>query len=1063
MNNINKKLQASYALDVRALAHMEYLVGISKVQPTDQLLSKSTNVFWFNYKNQRIALNNNSSSNYMIIKDTVLGKIGDYVKTFSLKKFGSCNINKESLGKIAFVLFHTSYNSGNLLDFINNDILGPQYFSEHSIMIEYIIRNLVKAICRVGDLTELYILNQEFKPNDNIIKALNSDNYMSEIGELPIIDVIYQNNKIVDFNKFEPEQRSRLIQYIKSLFTNLLAIELKDDAIYDYFLNKLMYTCDPKKCTFIREDDDVMGDLFIGYKMKQLNTIINIDGYCFSVSYLASAIIGTRGNITPVLKGASLSKDSKELIVRILSNYYALNPKDFSEILASLKSYNETELNILTKHQLIESNLSKTRKDFDYCRRFFSYMIEDFGVELSTVGVTDLYVNTNGLIVDLIGFVGYVCLSDNITAQANSIVQFDCAQHCISKLLEFLKKFENLKDFKVNKDSLDQIVTDIPSTCIHGIGKRLLSFYIGLFHIIDNIVKEQEYNKLVYVPPDYDISEEEYRDLVYELLEPANFLYRYVDKDQVPYYYTCVSDEFDPDFHPNGKRYHCMEFDKEGVIGQWVGQGTSIHCFSSTQPTTVNDFFGRRDVKETMTFEQLTNLQGFTRFKTNSKNILFIAELLQKDRKQVFNALLEHTNNVMEINKSVNSKNSKNAIDDTITEPLLYRNLIKINNKNNNSKTGKYRSFDMLYESHYLLENNELIVKNAYANRGDFKEDSQKVQLLARIFKRIGPKNVNIANPLTVENDLKSAFHSLDNAASTVLSSSSLGTFNIFHNMKINMKGTELTYGNIPAIMMFKNNEPKNEFNNLITNIMQFITPINVPTYLKKIVDIKKKITEKENIITINLLENEIKSRVIILSHVSHGFLIYFLQSPSENYDNLQGNVPLVKEFKIPSHGQKLADFCSNYYNCVFYAWLCIVNLQYQDDLISTQSFHIDNIVREYQLLIKFWNSNEKQSASNVKYPAFTGTSSIYAESLAFMNENYAYYKELKLEKGDNQESIPSRVNFVLKAAVANSLNTYMLLYNQFKTAVNENIFNESDLKIEDSNVDLKKVLDQIF
>lgn len=1102
-----------------------------EIDDPGKLIKKEAGIYYFDYifdhtgKPVPVALTHTGKRKYATIKDSVLGMIQR--RMCSLNKLKSCpSVSKEFLGIIAFLLYHCRLQQPEP-ESINNILEALEYnnvliLKENEEAIETILTT-ISNISGVDDLSVLYTLSigsngrqgitVPEKTIENILKGENA------IKRLLISDLVLKAPGVAinysrDFQESDPNHK-QAIQKLFSYLTNQFKFsELRKAdnvninananinvssvpfAIQCKFISNVMSQCDPFKCTHVREDDIVLGTPFIEYTMDQINSLINIHGHCYSVQYLANLIMGTRGRIETFIKGVLINENIIKDIVDMIANYYAVakitntNVRNVLEDIESptqfftgleiqtLKDGLKSKLNITERKSKVEGqNIINLVPEFKFLKIFFNYMLMNFQTDVAASGMKEIYINSNGLILDLIGYTGYVCLSDHIEAQVDSTVEFPCAQHCLTKLQNFVSNLNGLDTFTANGDSFAQIMNDIPITCIHGIGMRMTSFYIACFNqvgkMLRNGMSSEVKSRLMFTPSDYTLDDAEYEEMISELLTPANFVLQTTDETGV-YYSKAITYEFNPDYHPLAKMYLLDECKHDGTASQWFASCSLTSCFKTNQPKRLRDFFQVASIKPL--FKPVNGIpatsKSVIRIAKHLNRIMFIAENLQKDRKQIFDQLLQHTKDVSELISFVrNRSNIDERLFNYISEPTLFRNIVTIvkpsKGTNGNKNKKFYRTFDTVMGQWSKSDTSDkFIVKNAYSEinsgmDGDgITEQAMNMRLVAKVIKPLKMKSLYRPESGTTHDvqkiiqAAKDIYFSLNSAITTVLKVSHHTDLNVFGTLKVKVGDVILSKQNMTGIQTFKRNNGSDHVMLLIADTIQNINASNACAYCIKLYEASR--NTKNNALFV------LYTRVIRRMMNVYAMSKYFINTYEQGY-----GVNFNLRYPQPT-GNDITDVIAIYYYWVYYAWMKIINPEFDERIISTQQFHIDNVIEDFIPLQKLWNSAQPKK-SNAKYSVLSDSSDcsasiVYNNTLDFLNSTYSYYNQQPLQINDNQEAVPRRIDYTLKSNAANAIESMLIIYeSSFIGALNSTEQGSMILNREDLDEILENNNTQIF
>lgn len=1083
-------------------------------------------LLYFVYENDKISLNHFlAGKEFLALKDTYLGKIQ---KMMSSKDYPeSKRVNKEYVGIVAFLLRHTVKNVNskltNLLEVIKSDVTPD----DSKPYIQAIFNAVYIASTRSDDflakLKDLEIFNDQDDADENTISAIEADGAYEHVNkgvgktqsgqkdliieDLLIKDVLYPTVKSKSpfrftkkiWNSTENTKSAKLKKFLKENFKHIKGLSV--DSMNNY--NELLAGCNPNYCTLVREDDDVLGTPFVAYTMRQMNQIFNIQNHCFSIPYLTTALFGTRGRLEPVLKGATLDEYSTVRLAEYMSNYYTINVAEIeNDIDPIIQHFTVNEKNILKDNHTILfgpsnvepfvlSTLLKTSNSvvndqvhakqtstdiFNKLNAFFLFMLKDFDQQVALQGIKEIYIATNGLILDVIGLLGYICLSDNVNGGEN-ITNFLSAGPALQDFLTFMTDmqkdvpaFQELHAFKANGDSLGQIIKDIPSTCIHGIGFRMLAFYLGCFSRLKNLFKNEKdviLEKLVFVPKDYgDLSNEEKEELVVDLLKDPPF-FKIVNRNDSRlkgvYYYTAVHKEFDGSSVPNAKTYSVMKVKQDGTCGDWSGRVEYRY----------DKLGGKRLDLETimLTPKFKPNIFDYdgtfsSQFMNKNMNILNIAEIFQDQRVNTFKQLLEHTKNVIDLI----AYNRKGLEMKYISEPILYKNIAQIHIKDNKEITTlEARPIDMVSKLAYLKDtenaSGKKIEMRNTIKQVDIMQQALKYRLIDKIlhppeykFLYYNKKQTSDSNVYIVE--LRKMHTSLENAYRTFHKSSTGTDYLIFNGLEVDLsyfdieqnliKGT--TGMNVFFSLKRRETVQKHNYKEtlfLIIDTIQNINILNFGTYLFKLYDHIEEVDDEHIQGVLEKLKNEITLRALTMS------IAY--------YEFLYNSTLNLTEYKgiFADEGTAIFVFYSTYMKIMHH-----INPECNQLFPATQHLHIDYVENDYLVLEPLVNvvnkartrSNTNEEKSNTSL--LDGDNVLRTVYNAIPNSK-PLLPQYELDSTVNpQEAIPTKLRLLQQAIVAEKVSVKILQYEMYKQAFND-IYskNNEQFKLNNNNIPLPEKL----
>lgn len=422
-----------------------------------------------------------------------------------LKSSTDRRIVKSELCALVFILQNLKNNNSNLYNYAFNP-LNRENFSNIKIFLydlyyeTFLNRNLVNLLRR-KNLLQIQI-DQD---TENKIVELKKNILNKNFKEIYIKDIFYIKNAFNDniptiFHLLlKNELDDKEINIINNIYDYLIELDYfvpnNDFNIRKNNLKNFLKDLNTNQCTIVIEDDNVLGDKFIDYTFDKILSYKIFDGYCFKAEYLLNMIIGLRGNLN--LKGLILTENIKYDIIDLCNiNYKNKSLVDFNELLATYKPY-EIELlennNILKNNKLTSENLLP----------FLKFMLFEYQSILEEKYVEDIAFSTSNTLFDLIGLMGYILISDDISVFDNDGTNFHISQYCIGEFLNFLEYtktvtlengqnlFELINKLTFNNDNLGSIIKDMETTCIHGIGNRFLKFYLYTYEVSQRYVEKK--------------------------------------------------------------------------------------------------------------------------------------------------------------------------------------------------------------------------------------------------------------------------------------------------------------------------------------------------------------------------------------------------------------------------------------------------------------------------------------------------------------------------------------------------------------------------------------------
>ena len=235
-----------------------------------------------------------------------------------------------------------------------------------------------------------------------------------------------------------------------SRISQIYDINIKDYPwVLKYFYENLV---DTGKCL---NDTDILSQEEIKDISKE--KIIHIwNRHCFDIDYLVEYLISSNNlNRDPSKQTDELWKDDTERLNII--NHPGLD-KEIK------KRYNEMLKKVKKEEEKFIENLTSDEDKINF--------------------------------LNMIALVGTICLNDEAFSFSDNEkgLEFIKAQKAIEKFLSVLNERQDKQiwfNLKIYGNSLQEIVKIIKDTCIHGIGRMLLEYYISVYYLITNTYKQK--------------------------------------------------------------------------------------------------------------------------------------------------------------------------------------------------------------------------------------------------------------------------------------------------------------------------------------------------------------------------------------------------------------------------------------------------------------------------------------------------------------------------------------------------------------------------------------------
>lgn len=436
------------------------------------------------------------------------------------------------------------------------------------------------------------VINDDKKENE-LISQLEADyKLLNKMSIKQFFQTVY--TRLASLN-------NGLLKYLYQHVQDNLATA-ENEPIHEKPIDQIEYIRDKLKvldtaaCVHIHDDDDVLGRPFTEYTMDDIGLFININkGYCFAFTYLGTNIMGSRGNIGIRALG-TIPPNDRLASIKGLGRYYSkVSPlaNQQADLFDTASAYKGSERNVLVKW-LQTNNLSAYFQDPNLgpgpfkltkplerkeLERFFTFMIEDYADMLMLDNMQLILKLSCGTIFDLIGFLGWICYSDDTSVVDNTSGKyFDMSQYCLGLFTDVCEKlktipveglatsnnvFDAIKDFRFGKSTLTELLKGVESTCIHGVGASFIRYYMNAYtqcqRAVARLADKHPLEKFLCCPP------EEYQKTF--KLVPFIFKNNRINADPTSYYpyYTCVlSDQIHSSKNPFNSPSVIIGIDYEG-------------------------------------------------------------------------------------------------------------------------------------------------------------------------------------------------------------------------------------------------------------------------------------------------------------------------------------------------------------------------------------------------------------------------------------------------------------------------------------------------------------------
>lgn len=285
----------------------------------------------------------------------------------------------------------------------------------------------------------------------------------------------------------------QIFDYIKSEWrkTGLTEFFGKSESVVIFYLKSMSSVCDNEQDVFYLEKP------FAEYTIDDAldHPFVNVNGKCASCTYLASTLVNN-GNKDIYLIG-SINPRMYSLVAKgITATLVRGGLEAQQEVIDYIKVVNKTT----GKNMLTSEMKEKVKNGFKLVAPLSSNELYTFYMDILVRGekdknkeiIVDIVKYTCSSFINLIGLLGWICFSDDLksigTSEAGS--QYHISSYCIQKLYSLISDlkeikidgnvslYDSIKRLKYGRNSIQDLVDSVSTTCIHGVGSMFLSFYV---------------------------------------------------------------------------------------------------------------------------------------------------------------------------------------------------------------------------------------------------------------------------------------------------------------------------------------------------------------------------------------------------------------------------------------------------------------------------------------------------------------------------------------------------------------------------------------------------------
>ena len=377
-------------------------------------------------------------------------------------------------------------------------------------------------------------------------------------------------NVIDQFSKEEDVWKSIRIQELLDIYDDVKDNVNVKEKLADFFTKKHLFELYslPKEtpnsikeilnkcttCTGIFEKDspgDPLSTKFLDYTLGELGDFINLgEGACLTFEHLAVNIVMNPLSVAKhyelFLKGANLTQLTMGIEYKVREDInlarniarYILEEYNTSSIFFRINNDKDSWKDLVTKYKgankanavnILEYAVKKLQSE-GFISQLYTNLIKTYE-KFPLLHVLFLYFASSNTLYELIGLLGYTLVSDSINEAGNNAngQYFKISQKCLEHFMKLLTKLKTIKftnvgiydnqdinlldilyniSFTVNNNTytIQRIMKEVESTCIHGIGLKFLQFYLSCYESVQKNIsllknhQRLQISKLVPIP-----------------------------------------------------------------------------------------------------------------------------------------------------------------------------------------------------------------------------------------------------------------------------------------------------------------------------------------------------------------------------------------------------------------------------------------------------------------------------------------------------------------------------------------------------------------------------------
>lgn len=253
-----------------------------------------------------------------------------------------------------------------------------------------------------------------------------------------------------------------------------------------------------------------LGSYFHIVQVKQNLEILpsGRSGHCFSIHQVVGQLLSQFENITlgEVKISTDYSDFLKNIIIPWIAYYYSTLDSTnayFEQLNNGLKDYftrynldGNKDFRDIYENKILETG-TRLEKQV-YIKDALLFLFQGHVEAIKNEKLVLIHSKIGDVLFNLLAYLGYACLSDDITSSASS--GFSIADHCMMRTYKLIKTLNKLK-IKDSNDtfglllkqidvvvgtggiprSLESLMKNASSDCIHGIGIKLLTAYLVIY------------------------------------------------------------------------------------------------------------------------------------------------------------------------------------------------------------------------------------------------------------------------------------------------------------------------------------------------------------------------------------------------------------------------------------------------------------------------------------------------------------------------------------------------------------------------------------------------------